>query len=210
MNWPVIGRQIQSISKTEPPITNAEIKMRLSHWPLEKTGRASYCLRGPENEASEIWPAPLLRDRSRCKSFCLALSKIFPGPLYDKMKRFLYDKMKRFCQQKSYTIIPTSYSWSLSNSHHNPLLASFSEQLLLNFIRVFLSIPEWWHYISEFWAGLSSSFYVMGSCLGCSIQSSLEVSGSSQWERRERPGPFIIKRKDRVLLRHFWINAEKV
>ena len=34
-------------------------------------------------------------------------------------------------------------------------------ELLLNFIRVFLSIPEWWHYISEFWAGLSSSFYLV-------------------------------------------------
>ena len=49
--------------------------------------RASNCLKGPENEASEIWPAPLPRDQGRFKSFCPALSKIFPDPLYGKMGR---------------------------------------------------------------------------------------------------------------------------
>ena len=88
--------------------------------------RASYCLKGPENEASEILTSPLLRDQSRCKSFCQALSKIFSDPLYGKMERVSKSK-DSYISRKLYTTILKSHSWSLSNGRRNPLPTSFSE-----------------------------------------------------------------------------------
>ena len=102
-----------------------------SHLSIEKTRSSILLFERPKNEASEIWPAPLLRDQSSCKSFCLALSKIFPDPLYGKME-WLHRSKDSFINRDPVRTTQKSHSWSHSNGQHNPLPVSFSEHGMLD------------------------------------------------------------------------------
>ena len=61
----------------------------------------------PRKWNSRNLTAPFLRDRSRCKSFCLALSKIFPDPLYDKTE-LLWRSKDSFIKKKTKKTHPPS------------------------------------------------------------------------------------------------------
>ena len=129
----IIRGNVSSVQRFKQPSTAHNIEYTSTPYPLisREDWIEHHCLKGLENEGSEIRPAVLPRDQSRCKSFCPALSKIFPHPLYGKIERRRMSK-DSFINRNPTWIIQKSHSWSLSNGRRNPLPDSFSEHGMLD------------------------------------------------------------------------------